>query len=57
MGNYLTENKAKQNTVCANCYDSQQLKRAINNQNSISEADNSLKPSPSLSCSIRKVNS
>ena len=59
---YLTEKEAKYHKVCANRYDSQKLQRAIDNQKSISEADNSVEPtlsrsfrkkkSPVLSCAI-----
>ena len=53
LENYLTEKEAKYLKVCANRYDSQKLQRVIDNQKSISEADSSVPPSPSLSRSFR----
>ena len=40
--------KRSKDKVCANSYDSQKLQRVIDNQKSISEAGNSVEPSPSL---------
>ena len=52
LENCFTEKEAKYHKVCANHYDKQKLQRLIGNQKSISEADNSVEPSPSLSCSL-----
>ena len=57
LENYLAEKEAKYNKVCANRYDSQKLQQAIDNEKSISEADNSVEPSPSLSRSFQKKKS
>ena len=57
LENYLTEKEVKYHKVCANCYERQKLQRAIDNQKSISEAENSVEPSPSLSSLFRKKKS
>ena len=54
LENYLTEKEAKYHKACANRYDSQKLQRAIDNQKSVSEADDLVEPSSSLSRSFRK---
>ena len=55
-GNHLNEKEANYCKVYANRCDHQKLQRAIDNQSSISEAENSIEPRPSLSCSFRGKN-
>ena len=52
-GNHLNEKEANYCKVYANRCDHQKLQRAIDNQSSISEAENSIEPRPSLSSSFR----
>ena len=54
LENYLTQKEAKYHKVFANRYDSRKLQCAIDNQESISEAGNSVELSPFLSRSFSK---
>ena len=57
LQNYLTEKEARYHKIFANRYDSQKLQRVIDTQINISEADNSVESSLSLSHSFQKKKS